>query len=197
MCPNATVCSPSSTELHQWFAAYTFAHHEKRVAEHLHARGIDCFLPLYTTMHRWKDRKVNLHLPLFPGYIFVHVAAQTHSRVLSVPGVARIVGTSQQPTPLPDREIQVLMDAKALAIRTEPYRFLTAGTKVRVKAGYFEGVEGFVLRKKAARGIVVTIQAISSAFILEVEAGDLEPVPLAKRPRRELRTEMVLNPANC
>jgi transcription antitermination factor NusG len=197
VCPDATVGSSSSTEIHRWFAAYTFAHHEKRVAENLRARGIDCFLPLYTVLHRWKDRKVKLHLPLFPGYIFVHLAAQTHSRVLSVPGVARIVGTSQQATPLPDREIQVLMDAKALAIRTEPYRFLTAGTRVRVKSGYFEGVEGFVLRKKAARGIVVTIQAISSAFILEVEAEDVEPVPLAKRPRAGRRTEMVLNPANC
>jgi transcription antitermination factor NusG len=184
-------------EIPQWFAAYTFAHHEKRVAEQISRKGIECFLPLYSTVRRWKDRKVTLQLPLFPGYVFVHLAVERRFRVLEIPRVARIVGTSRQPTPLPDGEIQLLMDAKALAVRTEPYRFLTAGTKVRVKAGHFEGVEGFVLRRKGMRGIIVTLRAISSAFVLEVNAADLERTPPVARARDNFNRSSAFQLGNC
>lgn len=191
--PASVSCSPSAIALRensQWFAAYTYANHEKRVAEQLRTKGVECFLPLYSSVHRWKDRKVTLQLPLFPGYVFVHLPAGKHFQVLQIPRVARIVGTSRQPTPLPEREIQVLMDAKALAIRTAPYRFLTIGTEVRVKAGCFEGVEGFVLRRKGMQGLIVTLRAISSAFVLEVNAEDLEPVRLRKGPKAQPPTSM-------
>jgi transcription termination/antitermination protein NusG len=169
-----------------WFAAYTCAHHERRVSEQLRTRGIECFLPVYRAMHRWKDRRVELELPLFPGYIFVHLAVQEHFRVLIVPGVARIVGTSYQPTPLPNHEIQLLMDAKAREVRMEPYRFLTTGTRVRVKSGCFEGVEGFILRRKGLRGIVVTLKLISSAFVLDIDAADVELAPAVSKPPRQV-----------
>ena len=185
-------------ETPQWFAAYTYANHEKSVAQQLRTRGVACFLPLYSAVHRWKDRKVTLELPLFPGYVFVHLAPVKHFQVLQIPRVARIVGTSRQPTPLPEREIQVLMDAKALAVRTEPYRFLTIGTKVRVKAGCFEGLEGFVLRRKGMQGIIVTLRAISSAFVIEVSAQDLElvrlPKPASGKPDNSMRALRINNP---
>ena len=38
-----------------WYAAYTVARHEKTVAEHLRQRDVECFLPLYETVHRWKN----------------------------------------------------------------------------------------------------------------------------------------------
>jgi hypothetical protein len=36
-----------------WFAAYTTSRHEKRVAQHLGHRAIECYLPLYRTERRW------------------------------------------------------------------------------------------------------------------------------------------------
>ena len=172
---------PTGTPL--WFAAYTCAHRERRVTDHLRAREIECFLPMYKSLRQWKDRNVELELPLFPGYVFVRLPLEEHARVLAVPGVASIVGTSQHPIPVPTHEIQLLMDAKALKVRTEPYRFLTAGTRVRVKSGHFQGVEGFVVRRQGVEGIVVTLKLISSAFLLVVDAADLEPVSASRRIR--------------
>jgi hypothetical protein len=68
-----------------WFAVYTCANHEKRVAAHFEARAVNHFLPLYSSLRRWKDRRVRLELPLFPGYIFVQLAKDVHLRVLEVP----------------------------------------------------------------------------------------------------------------
>src|SRR5271169_4831491 len=50
----------------RWYAAYTSANHEKRVAEQLMQRSVEHFLPLYHSVRHWKDRRVQLQLPLFP-----------------------------------------------------------------------------------------------------------------------------------
>src|SRR5215470_15040410 len=75
-----------------WYAAYTCASHEKRVAGELGARDVEHFLPLYTSVRRRKDRRVNLELPLFPGYVFVRLALSDRLRVLQIPSVVRLVG---------------------------------------------------------------------------------------------------------
>jgi transcription antitermination factor NusG len=70
----------------RWYAAYTRANHEKRVSEQLGASRAEHFLPLYTSMRRWKDRSIWLDMPLFPGYVFVRMALQDRSQLLQVPG---------------------------------------------------------------------------------------------------------------
>jgi len=59
----------------QWYAAYTRSNHERRVADQLGKREVEHFLPEYESVRKWKDRKVRLQMPLFPGYVFVLGAA--------------------------------------------------------------------------------------------------------------------------
>src|SRR5215467_7020856 len=75
-----------------WYAAYTCANHEKRVAEQLIERAVEHFLPQYESVRRWKDRRVKLQLPLFPGYVFVRLELRNQIRVLQIPSVVRLVG---------------------------------------------------------------------------------------------------------
>jgi len=163
-----------SIDVPQWFAAYTCAHHERRVSDHLGARGIEYFLPTYHVVRRWKDRKVELELPLFPGYVFVHVAMREHFRMVGVPGIARIVGTSLQPTPLPEYEIESLKNARSTGIHTQPYPYLEIGRKVRIKAGPFEGLQGILVRRKGKFRVVFSLQIIRSSFVLDVDGADVE-----------------------
>src|SRR6516164_10630018 len=105
--------SPVSFELQldtgtKWYAAYTSAHHEKRVAEQLERRSVESFLPLYESVRRWKDRRVRLQMPLFPGYVFVRMSSRDRLRVLAVPGVARMVGFNGHPTPVPAADIEAI-----------------------------------------------------------------------------------------
>ena len=57
-----------------WYAVYTKANHEKRVAQQLEQRCVEHFLPLYESIRRWKDRRIWLQTPLFRGYVFVRLA---------------------------------------------------------------------------------------------------------------------------
>src|SRR5437016_14512391 len=92
----------------RWYAAYTRAQHEKRVAQQLDERAIERCLPMYEAVHCWKDRRMRVQVPLFPGYVFVRIPLQNRLDVLRIPSVVRLVGFSGEPTPLPKEEIEGL-----------------------------------------------------------------------------------------
>ena len=103
-----------------WYAAYTCPNHEKKVAEQLDRRSIEQLLPVYYSVRQWKDRKVRLARPLFPGYVFVRIPAQQRLRVLEVPGVARLVGFGTAPARLPDEDIRSIQCCLAGEVSVEP-----------------------------------------------------------------------------
>src|SRR6266403_3353343 len=102
--PRTLISLPPEYLEPRWYAAYTSANHEKRVAQQLGLRDIEHILPLYESMRRWKDRKMKLQLPLFPGYIFVRLALRDRLQLLQVPGVARLVGFNGLPCALPEAD---------------------------------------------------------------------------------------------
>jgi len=158
----------------RWYAAYTSANHEKRVTEHLMLRSVEHFLPTYTSVRKWKDRRVRLDLPLFPGYVFVRLVTQDRLRVLQIPGVAKLVGFGGIPAALPDEDIEALKRVMVCGTRAEPHPFLSVGRRVRVKAGPLEGIEGVVVRKKNRLRLIILLDLIHRAAALEVDAADLE-----------------------
>jgi transcriptional antiterminator NusG len=169
-----------------WYAVYTRAHHEKKASEELSQRGVENFLPLYRTARRWSDRRVDLELPLFPGYVFVHLALQDRLRVLQVPGVVRLVGFGGLATPLPIEEIEVWRGALDGQLRIAPHPYLRVGRRVRLKRGPLAGMEGFLLRRKGNFRVVILIELIQRAVEVDADEPDLEVLPSAKHETRAL-----------
>jgi transcription antitermination factor NusG len=160
----------------QWFAAYTTTRHEKAVAEHCAIREIEVFLPLYRTQRLWKNGcRMNVELPLFPSYIFVRVPSRERVRVLEVPGVLSLVGSTGKPAPLPPGEIEALRSSLP-SIKCEPHPYLVIGERVRVKSGSLEGMEGILLRKKGLLRVVLSLDLIMQSVAVEVDADNVEPV---------------------
>jgi len=159
----------------KWYAACTCANHEKTVAKQLSERSVEHFLPLYDSVRRWKDRRVHLQLPLFPGYVFVRLTLCDRLRVLQVPSVARFVTFSGAPASLPDAEIEALMMGLEHGAQAVPHPYLKAGRRVRITAGPLEGLEGFVTRKKNNLWFVVSLDLIQSSIAVHVEADWLAP----------------------
>ena len=161
----------------QWFAAYTAPRHEKHVSEMLAERRIEAFLPLYRTARQWKKScPVVLELPLFPTYVFVRIARQARGAVLGTAGVLSFVGSSKEPWPLPDFEIEALRRGMQ-SRKVEPHPYLKVGEKVRIKAGVMAGAEGILVRKKNEFRVVLSLDLIMQSVALEVDVDDLEPAP--------------------
>src|SRR6266702_2414115 len=174
------VALPKSLVEPHWYAAYTCPNHEKRVAVELGARDVENFLPIYSSVRRWKDRRVRLELPLFPGYVFVRLALRDRLRVVQIPSVARLVGFNGQPTALPDTEMEIMRSGLSQSLRAEPHPFLIAGRRVRITAGPFAGLEGVLKRKKSSLRVVVSLELIQRSVAVDVDAADVEGVVSAK-----------------
>lgn len=159
-----------------WYATYTRARHEKRVAEQLGDRSIECFLPLYEAVHRWKDRRAKVKLPLFPGYVFVRMPLEARLEVLNIPGVVRFVSFGGQPAALPTFEIETLRCGLTSRSRALPHPYLTIGRRVRVKGGPFAGLEGILKRKKDSLRLVLSVDLIMRSVLLEIDGTEVEPI---------------------
>jgi transcription antitermination factor NusG len=163
----------------RWFAAYVKSRHESRVAERLAARSVETFLPQYKTQRSWTDRKVELELPLFSGYIFVHIPIEDRLCVLEAPGVLYLVGAGR-PEPLEDAEIEQLKMALIDGRDPRPQAFIKAGDRVVITRGRLEGYEGFLLREKNKSRVVLQLDLIRSAMSVEVDADAIAPVSNCK-----------------
>jgi transcription antitermination factor NusG len=175
-------------QLPKWFALYTISRHEKRVAQHLSQRQIEYYLPLYRSERKWSDgSRVTLELPLFPGYLFIHIRRNERGSVLSVPGAVAVVGgTGGEPAPLPDATIDALRTGLQL-VRARPHPLMTAGQRVRIRAGALAGLEGVVVRNKNSCRVVLTLEHIMQSYAVEVGLDDLEPLTPSTFPGAMIR----------
>jgi len=168
---------PSGAQPSRWFALYTASRHEKRVAQHLSQRDIQFYLPLYKSARKWSDgSRVTLDLPLFPGYLFIHIQRSERSRVLGVPGALAVVGgTGGEPAWLPDATIDALRSGLE-ARPARPHPLLTVGQRARIRSGALTGFEGIVVRNKNSFRVVLTVEHIMQSYAVEVALEDLEPL---------------------
>jgi len=164
---------PASWSEQRWYAVYTCANREKRVAAEIGARAVEHFLPVYSSVRRWKDRRVSLELPLFRGYVFVRLALCNRLCVLQIPGIVRLVGFNGQPAALPDQEIEILRSGLSQSLHAEPHQFLTVGRRVRIVRGPLKGMEGVLVRRRNRVRFVISLDLIQRSVAVEVEDTDV------------------------
>jgi transcription antitermination factor NusG len=157
-----------------WYAAYTYPNHEKKAAAEISRRGVESFLLLYHTARRWSDRRVELEMPLFPGYVFVRLALRDRLKVLQGPGVARLVGFGGLPAALPDEQMDILRAGLNGSFRAEPHPYLTVGQVVSLKSGPLAGMQGILLRRKGKFRVVISIELIQRAVVVDADSADVE-----------------------
>ncbi len=159
----------------KWFAAYTTPRHEKAVVRQLDVRRVESFLPLYSSVRRWKNGcRVRVDWPLFPNYVFVRVPRRDSVKVLQLPGVLSIVGAGREPSALPHSEIEALRTGLPLR-RFEPHPYLVAGEKVRITSGSLVGMIGVLVRKKNEFRVILTLDLIQQSVSVEIGIDEIEP----------------------
>ena len=170
------ITEPRAGQQRNWYALTTCSRHEKSVADQIERRSFQCFLPSYRSVRRWKDRRKELRLALFPGYVFVRMELQDKLKVLQLPGVVRLVSFNGKPAVLPDTEIEALQARLSGDIRVEPHPYLRTGRRVRVRSGAMQGLEGIVVRRKEHCRVIFSIDMIMRSVSVEVDEADLESV---------------------
>jgi transcription antitermination factor NusG len=164
--------------LHQpmWYAGYTCARHEKKVSEQLSQRSIEHFLPLYETVHRWKNGRHRVQLPLFPSYIFLRIPLAEKLRALQIPGFVSFVGFGGVPFPLEEAEVTRMQEALNSGVMAKPHPYLKVGSRVEIVSGPLEGMRGILLREQGQCRVVLSIDLIMRSIVVEVDASEVVPL---------------------
>ena len=159
-----------------WFAVYTRSRHEVAVKNQLDAKGILNFLPSFTKLSHWKDRRKEIHLPLFPGYLFVKVLLHDRIDVLKTFGVVYIVGNNSGPLPVPEDSIISIQSILDRGLKVDPHPYLKVGSRVRITDGPLKGIEGILIRKKNRTLLVLSIDLIQRSVSMEIESWKVERI---------------------
>jgi transcription antitermination factor NusG len=136
---------------------------------------MNCFLPVYRSVRKWKDRCKELDLALFPGYVFVNLDLRHRLTVLQARGVIRFVTFQGHPAPVQDSELQSLALGLKSGIRVEPHPYLRRGRRVRVARGPLVNTEGILVRRKERFRLVLSVDLIMQSVMLEVDESEVEP----------------------
>ena len=166
--------SPEGKQL--WFAIQTKARHEKRVAAELKEKGVVAFLPLFTEVHQWSDRKRRVDLPLFSTYLFVRIGEDQSSRisVLQTNSVFRFVGIRGVGVPIPDEQIETLQTIVRKKVPFVPYPFLNLGQKIRVRGGSLDGICGVLSAINEDRSLIVSVETIQRSIAIRIDGYHIE-----------------------
>jgi len=169
--------SEQSLTIEHWYALHVRSRKESIIAAELQAKGFECFLPKYTSLRRWSDRVKELEQPLFPGYLFCRFELANRRPLLLTQGVLQIVGTGRSPAPLDDTEISSLQAAVASGLPRQPWPYLEAGTRVKLRHGNLAGLEGIFVNFKGNHRVVLSVSLLQRSVALEVDLSWVVPVP--------------------
>jgi transcription antitermination factor NusG len=179
-----------------WCAVRTRYQHEGSVDTLLNIKGFETFLPVYTKIHRWKDRRKPVSRALFPGYLFVANAHDDKLRVVETPGVCDVVSVAGIPAIIPGHEIAAIRMAVGNPLAVEPHDYLRDGDRVRVTRGPLEGLEGILVRKKGSLRLVVSLELLGRAAAVEIDGSCIQVVkPQIIAPTSMAESPVQLRPA--
>ncbi len=160
-----------------WYALQVRPRYEKFVAGMLRNKGVEEYVPLYTSVRRWSDRSVKLPLPLFPGYVFCRLDwSRRVAPVLTTPGVLRVVGVGSTPLEVDERELQAVRAIEKSGHAARPWPMPEVGDRVYIEHGPLCGVEGVLVGLKKHRRLVVSVSLLRRSVAVEIEEHWARPV---------------------
>ena len=138
--------------MYRWYVINTYSGHEKKVKQNLEhrvqslgqARSVRQIVVPTETVQEMKDnQKVSVEKRTMPGYVLVNMdlSDDSWSLVKNTPGVTGFVGSSNEPIPLTQQEVDRLLH-REVAVRTPSRAQFAIGESVKVISGPLSDFSG-------------------------------------------------------
>ncbi len=175
---HSTAVLPDPISVGLWYAVHTRSRHERMVCTALMSKDFHVFLPERVTWSRRQDRRKQISVPLFPGYLFVSPNGRLENlhEVKCTRGVVRILGVNGLPLPVSLREVESLRLLVASGELCRPVSYLVPGNRVRVLDGPLTGAEGMILRHGGKKRLIVSIELMQRSVAVELPECQLEKI---------------------
>ena len=138
-----------------WFVVHTYAGYENKVKANLQSRIssmnmeekiFEVTIPMEDVMEIKSGKKQVVQRKVFPGYLLVRMDLDDDSWyvVRNTPGVTGFVGSGTKPIPLSEREVDRILQRKAVGERPKPKLEWSLNDPVRVTTGPFANFQGLI-----------------------------------------------------
>jgi transcription antitermination factor NusG len=156
-----------------WYVVHTRPRCEKKVTEFCGREGIHCSLPLFRSVKRYRGKQVVFRKPLFPGYVFVRLAAGEPATLRQNQHVANLLEPPDQAEF--DAQLGDILGALETECEVRLAPHITAGQRVRIRQGPLRGLEGLVTERQGLMEVVLRLDFIGQAAAVRVSADEVEP----------------------
>lgn len=157
-----------------WWVLHTRSRNEKVVADRLTQEGVACYLPFVRIPRLRGGRRVDLRIPLFPGYLFLSGGPHECDLARKTNRVANVLRVRDQVQFRSElRHIRLVVESGA---PVDLYPGLQEGRRCRVFAGSLAGLEGVVLRRRNPSRMYIAATVLSQSAVIEIDCALLEPL---------------------
>lgn len=154
------------TELN-WYVVKTKSRAERKVIERLKAQSLEAYLPEYTLLKQWSDRKKAVKHALIPSTLFVKCSKNDVLEVLADFGVTNVLKYLGEYAIVKDQEIELLKQYCEQGYQDSEEAY-DKGDFVDVVSGELKGLSGQMLSSKGKHKIRIKINEVGIACTVEI-----------------------------
>ncbi|BBU60275.1 transcription antitermination protein RfaH [Methylosinus sp. C49] len=145
-----------------WAVVNTHPHRERLALENLMRQQFHAYCPFMLERVRHARRTREVSRPLFPGYVFVELAADTRwGPICSTFGVRTLVRSGEQPSFLPGDFIEDLKIREIDGVIVAPSRSFEIGQTVRIAGGAFQDFVATIIDLDERDRVTVLMELLS------------------------------------
>jgi transcriptional antiterminator NusG len=170
------VANYSHSDADGWFAIRVNAKCERKVNDSLEGKGFESYFPRYWQHRNWGQRERKVERALFPGYVFGRFVPHNRLPILTIPGVAYIVGTSAGPAPVDMDELAAVRRITESSAMAEPYPYLEEGSIVSLDGGPLRGLRGRLVSDDRDLRVIVSITLLQRSVSVLVDRRWVRPI---------------------
>lgn len=141
-----------------WCLVHCKPRQDERAEENLLRQGYTCYRPQHSCERIVRGRRQIIAESLFPGYLFIHMAADANWAPLrSTRGVGRIVAFGGMPLRLDNSLIAHLQQRTAAAVQPA----LEAGDSVRITQGGFAELDAIFVAMDGEQRVILLLNMLN------------------------------------
>ena len=168
--PNHVIISDTPNPNAHWYVVHTYSGHEAKTAATLKQKVVslgltdyikEVLIPTQEKIKIAKGKKSTIKEKIFPGYVLIRMEVTDDSwlAVRTTAGITGFVGMGNNPTRLPDHEVEAIK--KFITQKVPKFQStFTTGEAIRIVEGPFADMLGTVSKIDEGKGKVQVLVSI-------------------------------------
>lgn len=164
---DTTILPPEAT---LWSVVSTHPHREQFALENLERQGFQSYCPVVRKQVRHARRTSQVLRPLFPGYLFVQLAATGWRPIPSTYGVRSLLKVGDRPALIDPAFVTGLRSREVDGVIRRPETEFTVGQQVQFAGGSFDGLIATIIEMDEKDRLVVLLDLLKRPVKVKVDS---------------------------